>query len=489
MEQDTNKLNSSTSNSKKTINFLAKLLLALGLFVWYIFFHIMPEYKYGYNAALNDKVNRLKSLEGPKIVLLGNSNVAFGINSQLIEEAFGMPVVNMGLHGSLGNKFHENMAYYNVEAGDIYVICHSDFNDDNMIRDAVIAWNAIENNLELWKILRAEDIKTMAEGFPVYLKKSLSLYSSGEGNAEPKGIYSRNSFNDYGDVAVLRKGNNYKFNKKVSVPEIGDVTVKRINELNQYLTSKGAKLVVAAYPIGNGSYTVAPDKFLKFQNNLGDQLDCDVISNYVDYMYDYKYFYNTAFHLNSEGADFRTNQLIYDLQRWMENNTEADFNNDQYEDIIFDMTLSHLTEISEYLDALNQAKKRYTIFISAKDDASLSMNDEISQKLNVLGLKASLNTGYSYGYIAVIEKGNVIEEQYMHEKLEAQGRIDDGKVEYKITSGGFDRGSISSVQLNDAEFSRDKTGLNFVIYSNELHRVIDEVTYDTNSAEIPAIRK
>lgn len=48
--------------------------------------------------------------------------MAFGFQSEQIEEAFGLPVVNLGLHGGLGNAFHEEMAKINVCEGDIYYL-------------------------------------------------------------------------------------------------------------------------------------------------------------------------------------------------------------------------------------------------------------------------------------------------------------------------------------------------------------------------------
>ena len=54
-------------------------------------------------------------IEEPKIILIGNSNLAFGIDSEKIENSVGMPVVNLGLHGSLGNEFHESMAKKYIE--------------------------------------------------------------------------------------------------------------------------------------------------------------------------------------------------------------------------------------------------------------------------------------------------------------------------------------------------------------------------------------
>ncbi len=82
----------------------------------------MPQYLNNYMAALIDKNERLCSIDEPKIVLVGNSNLAFGINSAMIEEAFSMPVVNMGMHGGIGNPFNEQAAVQNVHEGDIVIL-------------------------------------------------------------------------------------------------------------------------------------------------------------------------------------------------------------------------------------------------------------------------------------------------------------------------------------------------------------------------------
>ena len=99
------------------------------------------------DTMLLDKSARLKSIDGSKIVLIGDSNVSFGFQSELIEQAYGIPVVNMGLHGGLGNAFHEEMAKINVHEGDIYVICHHTFADNGKIDDTELAWITLEITL------------------------------------------------------------------------------------------------------------------------------------------------------------------------------------------------------------------------------------------------------------------------------------------------------------------------------------------------------
>ena len=130
---------------ERIVLFCGLIILILIPMVYAFFVRILPQHLESYNASLLDKVQRLQNLNEAKIVLIGNSNVAFGFQSELIEEAYNMPVVNMGLHGGLGNAFHERMAKINVHEGDIYVICHHTFSDDGKIEDVQLAWITLEN--------------------------------------------------------------------------------------------------------------------------------------------------------------------------------------------------------------------------------------------------------------------------------------------------------------------------------------------------------
>lgn len=480
------KRNLSISNFKENILFWGKFLLFLTMIIIYVNRIIFPQYSGEYTSSLTDKVNRLESIDGAKIVLLGDSNLAFGINSALMEEALGMPVVNMGLHGGAGNPFHEEMSKFNVQEGDIYIICHSSFADEDTIGE-MYAWISLENHYNLWKILRPKDIMPMIKSFPYYLKKCLNLYASGTGNTDNGGVYSRSAFNEYGDIGLIREGTEYDFSSKIKVSSINETTVNRINELSEYLEEHGATLLVAGYPIGNGRLTADANEFIEFQKDLKKQLDCAVISNYVDYMFDYTYFYNTDLHLNTEGADIRTLQLISDIEKWQLSKSDADMNSDIYENIIEDANLSHITDMCQYFSTLLDGKDRYTIFISAKDDMPLGLNEEIAEYMQKLGLKAFVDEKYQASYLAIIDKGNV-SELMGYELLETFGQTSDGNIQYSVQSAGHNCGNVSSINLNGWEYSKNHQGLNIVVYSNESHRILDEVTFDTGIQEIIAIR-
>ncbi|MCL1964138.1 MAG: hypothetical protein FWF69_03645 [Firmicutes bacterium] len=310
---------------RKIVVFFVKAGLVFCLVIAFLFGVVTPQYSLGFNAALVDKAARLRSLQGPKIVLIGNSNLVFGIDSPRLEEAFGMPVVNMGLHGGVGNAFHEAMAKLNVRAGDIYIVCHTEYDDLDTIDDPSLAWLALENHFNLWPLLRPRDVPSMFHAFTAYLRKALDLWADGTGNQATEDCYSRLAFNEYGDDVYPRPVRPYSMEidfASQEVPSVGEVTVRRLNALNGYLTSRGATLLVAGYPIANGEYTPSVADYEAFQEALEAALDCPVISYFPDYMLDYDYFYDTIYHLTDDGVHMRTSLLIEELDVWMERNGE-----------------------------------------------------------------------------------------------------------------------------------------------------------------------
>ena len=86
----------------KVLLLIIAVLIALSLALF-----LIPNKRIPDNSlfASIDKHQRLSSIQESKVVLVGGSNLPFGIKSPLIEEALGMPVVNMGLHAGLGMNF------------------------------------------------------------------------------------------------------------------------------------------------------------------------------------------------------------------------------------------------------------------------------------------------------------------------------------------------------------------------------------------------
>ena len=284
--------------------FLLLLLTAMLLCMAAVFdFTVVGnQYSHFYTASLMDKVDRLCSITEPKIILVGNSNISFGMDSALLEDAMGMPVVNLGLQGGLGNAFHEEIAKLNIQPGDIVVVSHIDYADDDKLNDPELAWI------------------TMLRAYPNYAFNCLVRWQRGWNTIPAGTLYIREGVNTYGDF-VMRTGqetSTYQFRaEELTVPQVGDACMTRMNKLNKYICDKGARMVVSYSPIADGEFTPDREAYHAFAAELESRLDCPVISDIDDYFFPYNCFFDTKYHLNEVGARLRTEQLIRDLQKWL----------------------------------------------------------------------------------------------------------------------------------------------------------------------------
>ena len=250
------------------IRFLKKMsvFLIAYLVVAVVFFLLVPaQYPTSYDAAIRDKIDRLEKIGSPKIILVGNSNLTFGIVSEEIEKAIGMPVVNLGFNKGFGNIFNENMAKRNICEGDLVIICHNNFNDEGKMFYRDEFWFTMENHFDLWDIPGFYGILENAYNLPWYMLKATMHYISGRQNDIYR--YYRDDLNEYGDfkpeVHASVDPNMYNNPNKVKMPSISETCVRRINALNRYCKERGATLLIAGFPIADEEDRPADEQNLK----------------------------------------------------------------------------------------------------------------------------------------------------------------------------------------------------------------------------------
>ena len=81
-----------------------------------------PVYGQTFLGELAPKYERLNAIDEPKVIIVGGSSVAFGLDSALLEEQISMPVVNFGLYATLGTKIMMDLSKANINEGDIVVL-------------------------------------------------------------------------------------------------------------------------------------------------------------------------------------------------------------------------------------------------------------------------------------------------------------------------------------------------------------------------------
>lgn len=283
-------------------------------------FLCLPQYTGLFNAALLDKYGRLASLKGPKVVLLGDSTLAFGVDSAALEAATGLPVVNMGLHQGLGFPFYADITKPHIGEGDLVIVCFASYSAYNAgLGDPLLAWVTLENHPALWRHVRPAYYPALLRTLPTYARRALNLLLDGQGNRTPTDTYyARAALNAYGDVALPRPANiiNEAENPTGFIPGPMDPALRaELNAYHDYVQSKGATLYFACAPI------YAPDvsgevlrTFDALEAQLRADLRCTMLLHYADSLYDAALFYDTKLHLNDTGVARRTGAFIAALQ-------------------------------------------------------------------------------------------------------------------------------------------------------------------------------
>ena len=99
-------------------------LLLLGPLVLLVCgFGLPAQYDESFLGELGDKCDLLEQTPAPRIVLVGGSSVAFGVDSKLLEQEFpGYTAVNFGLYAALGTQVMLELSKGQFQPGDIVII-------------------------------------------------------------------------------------------------------------------------------------------------------------------------------------------------------------------------------------------------------------------------------------------------------------------------------------------------------------------------------
>jgi hypothetical protein len=281
-----------------------------------------PDFS-SYNAAIIDKHSKLENTPGPRIILVGGSNVAFGIDSEAIQNRFNMPVINMGLHAGQGLKFMLDDLKDNVKDNDIILVipeyeqfygCYGLYKGSPVLLDTLTVYpKGIRYLDDLSQIINVLD-RT-----PKFLKDRWNRLTT-QSPPSHGPIYSRDAFNQYGDVIshldqapqdithleLLPKG--------YAMIEIDGKVIDLLNQFAINANKKNAKVYFVHPCIPEKQYLENINAISTFQEYLLQTSDFQILSTPTNYVYPQEYFFDTIYHLNSRGRLERTKRLIEDME-------------------------------------------------------------------------------------------------------------------------------------------------------------------------------
>lgn len=266
-------------------------------------------------AALIDKQERLKTLKGKRIIIVGGSNAFFGIDSKLISEQLHIEVVNMGLFAGFGLDFMLQQLQGNLKNDDIvlFSIEYLLMSKPNpKAKESIIKYFPIgatfinepisfEDKLINKIKLNVESIQNIALR---PLKSKSTTY-----------IQTR-EMNEYGDAIgylKFKKPPHPDFNVKIEYRKW-----EGINKIYNFVTKSGVKsnnFYFIYPPIPKSFYQVNNEVINKIENDLKLNNFLKVICNPIDMVYDDTMFFDTYYHLHNEGREDRSNKIAMFLKQ------------------------------------------------------------------------------------------------------------------------------------------------------------------------------
>ena len=305
---------------------IALILIALVLSILPIFTVVATvliapsQYSNAFVGALDEKYDRLVSTEEAKIVVIGGSSVAFGLDSAMIEEYFNMPVVNFGLYAAIGTKAMLDLSRNHIGEGDIVVLSPElDPQTLSLYFSNKTTLEAIDGRYDIAKEFDVDTHIAMLGSFWSHAQDKISFMLNG--TPDPEGVYNSKNFNEYGDINYERTENvmqlYYDPNTIIDLsPEI--VEAEFIDYVNDYIKScedRGATVYFSWCPMNEMALKegTTTESMYAFSDFLESNINCEFISYIDSYAMDAGYFYDTNYHLNDAGVTLRTKLLIEDM--------------------------------------------------------------------------------------------------------------------------------------------------------------------------------
>lgn len=307
----------------RNILLFGSVILLCFILVWIGITQLSTTYfRTSYWYVVNRKYEHMMNAQGPKIIIVGGSNCAFGIDEDLIEETTGMTVRNVGASAEFGVKNNTDIAIDGIREGDIVVLAHEYL----LHRD--LNWSSPESfitgaddNIVLYAHFDLQQMWDAIKYFPTYTFKKLGTY----GEKERTGTYSISSFDKDGKMILDRP----QCILPTDIPDryglvtdshlqLSDKAVDYINKFTRIAEKRGAHVVLTFPPVLDERFVSSEEAINAYESSIDDQLLAVRISEMKDYVFPREYMFDTIYHCNNMGEEIRSRKLAGDILDYLE---------------------------------------------------------------------------------------------------------------------------------------------------------------------------
>lgn len=308
---------------------MAKLFYKIGLFVVLVGGMFFAAYQYNpinyaylkgndYLMAISKKHADLERLQKPRLLFIGGSSAAFGIDSKSIGDSLVMNGFNLGLHAGLGLEFIVNEALAEVKPGDVLVVSTEFYLGPGQLK--MLAYmnqnftptadylhlNSLTKFQYQYELLTADLLDRTKR-----IQSTLLLGKKQTIKLDTNEYYKSTGFTDHGDYELhLDKDRPWGlFTKYDQKEEIYANGIALLNSL-AVLKEKGVRIfyVYPGYP--TEEYQHFKTSLNAFDRQMRNGLQFPVLGKMADFLYPEDWFFDTVYHLKRKGREERTKTMV-----------------------------------------------------------------------------------------------------------------------------------------------------------------------------------
>jgi len=279
-------------------------------------------------ASLLDKHNLLLTTPSPRLIFVGGSGIALGLDSALVEEQLGLSVINMGINAGFGLHYMLTEVESVLRQGDIVVIVpeYEHFYGTLLEGDQNLLW-ALRIRPASIQQTTWRQLLQLAPEIPNFMQQRIQEIVHRQ--VDP--IYNRQAFNAHGDFV-----NHLALPAQtLNLYAIGDRASLNTNALEllaQFETNASAKgaTVLLIYP-------AIAESFWEYQKNatqierIHELIERDQIIEEAslpsDFLLPESLFFDTVYHLSGPGRQIRSERIALLLKEKLACNNDNTYCN------------------------------------------------------------------------------------------------------------------------------------------------------------------
>jgi hypothetical protein len=282
-----------------------------------------------FNATTRDKQRLLEQEPSPRIILVGGSNLIFGINSPEIERRTAYHPINMGLNVGDGLGFMLKYVEPWLRPGDIVVVSpeYENFGDFYNGLGPFLFAEVEHSPAVIRSFTRGNFLEVTNKGF--IIAGGIFRYTvQQKGKTERQWIenkshvYRRDAFNRYGDLVdhyplTNRLKEGYRPPGPINAHATPDTIIRAIDGLNKFgdvAAHRGVRVFYSFPPIPTDLLERQGPEIQQIEAELQKRLRFPVIDAPGENTFPPDNFFDSYYHLTGEGAMKRTSRLLDRLE-------------------------------------------------------------------------------------------------------------------------------------------------------------------------------